>query len=942
MRIHRQRGGHVCEPLEQRKLLSTINWINKGTGGGGGDTDDFNSLYGASATTARNIVQRAIDDWERVITNFNGTGGRNTYDLTIDAQALGPGGRGSTGSIVYDASNKPQSATIQLDDNGGGEGWYFDPVIGTATVPDDGEFVNLVTPFMATFTGAGGASDDDDFYRTIVHEIGHAMGLASNATRLTSIDTDIGDDPNSADPAERLFTIDVNGVAGADYCYTNDGGFHLYEGPSVGGNPIHPNDLMNSGRTVGAPPTTRQLIGDTITTLLRDVFNYTVTLPSLINTFYANLNTSTNVVTVTGDINVDGTNEDFIDLELTGTNAGDLRVEANGSSEIFPDAEYTTIVVNSGLASDDVDVDELESGKTVTVNLGDADDRLDVTQEFEDIDTNLSSNFTANGNAGTDIIEFHDIQDGFSGDDYTITTTTLAKNGASRVVTYGTMESMIIDGSPFGSDYDINSLSSTLTSGLTINAGALNDTITLGGTFGDIDSFINAGVAVHGNGGTDALIINDSVDNVGDSYTLTSTTFDKNTTTVLFTYATVESVTLDANIDGNAINVLSTSVPTTVNGNNGGDVITVGDGDWDTNLLANLTVHGGTDASTDSLVIDDSTDTVADNYTVNSASATKSSTAVTISYPSHEFERHVLSANNSANTITVNSAFESYTIDANGGVDTILVVGNEFGTFLSLDTGAGLDNVSVNTDGSGWAGVAFGSTQDLALLHVFNEGNVRVTSGGNKVLYTQALTIDATGKLDLTNEDMIVDYLPGPSPLATIRGDLTTGYAAGAWTGNGINSATAAANAAKTTALGYAESSNVLGGGGGVFSGIAVDATAVLVKYTWYGDADLTGAVDVADLGRLASNWQLSPRDWSAGNFDYDAIRLVDVNDLGLLATNWQAGVGSPLAPSIASALDELAGSQLISARRATLVKSTVLQLKTRQTRVPIGEIVLS
>ena len=37
-------------------LLSTIDWANKGTGAGAGDTDDFNAVYGANATAARNIV----------------------------------------------------------------------------------------------------------------------------------------------------------------------------------------------------------------------------------------------------------------------------------------------------------------------------------------------------------------------------------------------------------------------------------------------------------------------------------------------------------------------------------------------------------------------------------------------------------------------------------------------------------------------------------------------------------------------------------------------------------------------------------------------------------------------------------------------------------------------------------------------------------------------
>ena len=78
------------------------------------------------------------------------------------------------------------------------------------------------------------------------------------------------------------------------------------------------------------------------------------------------------------------------------------------------------------------------------------------------------------------------------------------------------------------------------------------------------------------------------------------------------------------------------------------------------------------------------------------------------------------------------------------------------------------------------------------------------------------------------------------------------------------------------------------------FDGQTVDATTVLVKYTYLGDATLDGQVDVSDLGRLATSWQTSAP-WSGGDFNYDGF--VDVTDLGALATNWQAGVGSPLGP---------------------------------------------
>ena len=89
-------------------------------------SDNFAVAYGANAATARTIVDRALDDWERVITNFNFSGGGNTFNVSISSSDLGPGTRGSTGGLVYDALQKPTSASITMDDNGGGTGWYFD------------------------------------------------------------------------------------------------------------------------------------------------------------------------------------------------------------------------------------------------------------------------------------------------------------------------------------------------------------------------------------------------------------------------------------------------------------------------------------------------------------------------------------------------------------------------------------------------------------------------------------------------------------------------------------------------------------------------------------------------------------------------------------------------------------------------------------------------
>src|SRR4029079_18932519 len=76
------------------------------------------------------------------------------------------------------------------------------------------------------------------------------------------------------------------------------------------------------------------------------------------------------------------------------------------------------------------------------------------------------------------------------------------------------------------------------------------------------------------------------------------------------------------------------------------------------------------------------------------------------------------------------------------------------------------------------------------------------------------------------------------------------------------------------------------------FKGVSgLSASDVLVKYTYAGDANLDGKVDIGDLGLLAGAWQQSGKVWFDGDFTYNGT--VDIGDLGLLAGNWQKGVSS-------------------------------------------------
>jgi hypothetical protein len=246
-----------------------------------------------------------------------------------------------------------------------------------------------------------------------------------------------------------------------------------------------------------------------------------------------------------------------------------------------------------------------------------------------------------------------------------------------------------------------------------------------------------------------------------------------------------------------------------------------------------------------------------------------------------------------SDAFTVNqTAFNSFTwIDGGDATDLINVAETRTSGPVTLIPSTGDDLVTVN-DNVGTAHVVFGGTQTLGSLRInaAPDSHAMIPQGTNRVLTVKSLLIGGPGAvLDLADNDLIVDYA-GASPLAPVQSWLTSGSNGGAWNGQGgIN--TSAGTASR--GLGFAEASEVFANFPATFSGVPVDNTAVLVKYTFYGDTNLDGTVNVVDFNKLAANFGQSPRRWAHGNFDYDAD--VDVADFNRLASNFGSGGLSPV-----------------------------------------------
>jgi hypothetical protein len=163
------------------------------------------------------------------------------------------------------------------------------------------------------------------------------------------------------------------------------------------------------------------------------------------------------------------------------------------------------------------------------------------------------------------------------------------------------------------------------------------------------------------------------------------------------------------------------------------------------------------------------------------------------------------------------------------------------------------------------------------------------TAADNRTtLLVNSLSIGGT--LDVTNNEVFINYGSGPDPISSIAGWIISGYAGGAWNGTGIISSTAQTN--HNYGLGYADAADA-NNPAGLASG------QIEILYTLLGDANLDGNVNGSDFTIMAKNFnQAVPNGWDKGDFNYDGA--VNGTDFTLLAKNFnQAAQIGAVVPAV-------------------------------------------
>ncbi len=238
-------------------------------------------------------------------------------------------------------------------------------------------------------------------------------------------------------------------------------------------------------------------------------------------------------------------------------------------------------------------------------------------------------------------------------------------------------------------------------------------------------------------------------------------------------------------------------------------------------------------------------------------------------------------------------------------------------------TNNGTTNFAANTGTSGpvaitLASATIGATGQLTIGSSLSHTN-------RSVLVAGGLTFAAPdgGQVDLKDNDMIVHN----GDLSAITASLKSGFAInnitpGYWNGPGIASSTAASDPALITTLGVIKNddgsgnaiySTTLGNPNGSFDGQSTVNTDVLIKFTYYGDANLNGVVDSGDYTMIDNGFGMSLTGWVNGDFNYDGF--IDGSDYSLIdnAFNTQGGtLAARAASQIATNTSEIAGGSAV------------------------------
>ena len=220
-------------------------------------------------------------------------------------------------------------------------------------------------------------------------------------------------------------------------------------------------------------------------------------------------------------------------------------------------------------------------------------------------------------------------------------------------------------------------------------------------------------------------------------------------------------------------------------------------------------------------------------------------------------------------------------------------------------------------------------------------GVVSIASAANHsnrtLLSINGLSITGTagalaGKLDIGNNDLDIQATSLISATHYVMTGLNTGGTL--WGGNGITSSAAAADTRHLTAVGVIQnnqSGSALYTAQHPFDGATPAAGDILVKYTYFGDANLDGKVDGSDYSLVDSGYLLHATGWYNGDFNYDGT--INGSDYTLIDNAFNRQGTSLAAVIAASPTAQLSGSSQVPEPTALCILAVAGGILSRRRR---------
>lgn len=201
-----------------------------------------------------------------------------------------------------------------------------------------------------------------------------------------------------------------------------------------------------------------------------------------------------------------------------------------------------------------------------------------------------------------------------------------------------------------------------------------------------------------------------------------------------------------------------------------------------------------------------------------------------------------------------------------------------------------------------WAGLAKEGAGTLIVdeLHPnalsVNAGTLMVkpNGGASGVSRINNFSVNSAARLDITNNHLVSSMSLGTlgtgNTYSGITGLIQQGRnngTSGTWSGGGIVTSQTLATTSTLTSIGVARASDIIPASASatvVWAGQTVTGTDTLVMYTYGGDANLDGKINVDDYIKIDTGIAAQLTGWSNGDFNYDG--KINIDDYVIIDSN--------------------------------------------------------